>query len=140
MVQGSAAKSPPASAGDTGDSGLIPGSGRSPGGGHGDPLQYSCLENPMVRGAWWATVHGVTKGQTQVSKHLLPSDLLTFPLIFFFYSRIPFSTLYYIYSTYLLWLLMARTVDQNFYFLMTLTVLSSTNQECPFTGICLFFS
>ena len=41
------------SAGATGDTGLIPGSGRSPGGGHGNPLQYSCLENPMDRGAWW---------------------------------------------------------------------------------------
>ena len=46
---------------DTGDAGLIPESGRSPGGGNGNPLQYSCLENPMDRGAWWATVHGVGK-------------------------------------------------------------------------------
>ena len=44
------------SAGDTGDKGLIPGSGRSPRGGHGNPLQYSCLENPKDRRAWWATV------------------------------------------------------------------------------------
>ena len=43
------------------DLGLIPGSGRSPGGGHGNPLQYSCLENPMDRGAWLATVHGVAR-------------------------------------------------------------------------------
>ena len=43
------------------DAGLIPGSGRSPGGGHGNPLQYSCLENPMDKGAWRAAVHGVTK-------------------------------------------------------------------------------
>ena len=48
-------------AGDTGDAGLIPGSGRSAGGGNGNPLQYSCLRNPMDRGAWWATVHGVAK-------------------------------------------------------------------------------
>ena len=41
--------------------GLIPGSGRSPGGGHGSPLHYSCLENPVDRGDWWAAVHGVTK-------------------------------------------------------------------------------
>ena len=46
------------------DLGLIPGSGRSPGEGHGNPLQYSCLENPMDRGAWWATVHGATKSWT----------------------------------------------------------------------------
>ena len=45
-------------------SGLIPGSGRSPGGGHGNPPQYSCLENPMDRGAWQATVHRVTKSGT----------------------------------------------------------------------------
>ena len=48
------------SAFNTGDQGLIPGSGRSPGGGNSNPLQYSCLENPMDRGAWRATVHGVT--------------------------------------------------------------------------------
>ena len=52
-------KSPYANAGDVRDMGLIPGSGRSPGGGHGNPLQYSCLENPMDRGAWRATVHRV---------------------------------------------------------------------------------
>ena len=46
------------------DPGLIPGLGRSPGGGPGNPLQYSCLENSMGKGAWWATVHGVTKSLT----------------------------------------------------------------------------
>ena len=51
-------------AGDTGDMGLIPGSGRSPGGGHGNPFRYSCLENPVDRRAWWATVHRVAKSQT----------------------------------------------------------------------------
>ena len=54
-------------AGVSGNKGLIPGPGRSPGGGHGNPLQYSRLENPMDRGAWWATVHGVTKSQIQRS-------------------------------------------------------------------------
>ena len=54
-------KNPPANAGDTGDPGSIPESGRSPGGGNGNPLQYSCLENPMNRGPLQATVHGVTK-------------------------------------------------------------------------------
>ena len=49
---------------DAGDAGLIPGSGRSSGGGHSNPLQYSCLENPMDRGAWQATVYGVAKSQT----------------------------------------------------------------------------
>ena len=57
-------KNPPADAGDARDIGSIPGSGRSPGGGNGNPLQYSCLENPMDRGAWRAAVHGVTKSDT----------------------------------------------------------------------------
>ena len=61
-------KNPPVSAGDMRDVGSIPGSGRSPGGGNGYPLQYSCLENPMNRGAWWATVHRVTKSQTQMKR------------------------------------------------------------------------
>ena len=61
-------KSPSANAGDLRDVGLIPRLGRSPGGQHGNPLQYSCLENPMDREAWRATVHGVAKGQTQLSK------------------------------------------------------------------------
>ena len=52
-------------AGDAGDMGSIPGVGRSPGGGHGNPLLYSCLENPMDR-AWWATVRGVPKSQTRL--------------------------------------------------------------------------
>ena len=56
-------KNPPAKAGDMRDTGSISGSGRSPGGGHGNPLQYSCLENPRDRGAWWATVHGVAKSR-----------------------------------------------------------------------------
>ena len=50
-------KNPRANAGDIRDVGSIPGSGRSPGGGHSNPLQYSCLENPIDRGAWWASVH-----------------------------------------------------------------------------------
>ena len=54
-------KNPPTNTGDVRDAGLIPGSERSPGGGHGNPLQHSGLENPMDRGAWWAAVHGVTK-------------------------------------------------------------------------------
>ena len=58
---GSVVKNQPGNAGDIRDMGSIPGSGRSPGGGHGNPLQYACLENPMDRGAWTATVHGVAK-------------------------------------------------------------------------------
>ena len=55
------------SAWNVGDQGSIPVLGRSPGEGHGNLLQYSCLENPMEGGAWWATVHGVTKSQSQLS-------------------------------------------------------------------------
>ena len=61
-------KNPPADAGDVGDAGLIPGSGRSSGGECGNPLQYSCLENPMDRGAWQATVHGVAKSRTRLKQ------------------------------------------------------------------------
>ena len=63
---GSVVKNLPANAVDAGYSGLIPGSGRSPGGENGNPLQYSCQENLMDRGAWWAMVHGVTKSWTQL--------------------------------------------------------------------------
>ena len=59
-----AVKNLPTNAGDIRDAGLIPESGRSPGGGNGNPLQYSCLENPMNRGAWWAMVHRVTESDT----------------------------------------------------------------------------
>ena len=57
-------KNLPANAGDVRDTVSIPGSGRTPGGGHGNPLQYPCLENPVDRGAWWATVRAVTNSQT----------------------------------------------------------------------------
>ena len=57
-------KEPPTSAGDLRDASSILGSGRSPGGGHGEPLQYSCLENPMNREVWWVTVHRVAKSWT----------------------------------------------------------------------------
>ena len=58
---GTVVKNPPASAGDVGS---IPGSGRSPGGGNGNPLQYSCLRNPVGRGAWWAAVHKLAQWDT----------------------------------------------------------------------------
>ena len=60
-------KNPPDNSGDAGDLGVIPGLERSLGDGNGNPLQYSCLENSMDRGAWQATVHEVTKSQTQLS-------------------------------------------------------------------------
>ena len=66
-------KNPPVSAGDIRGAGSFPGLERSPGGGRGNPLQYSCLENPMDRGAWQAIVHSVAKSQTllkQLSVHV----------------------------------------------------------------------
>ena len=71
-------KNLPANAGDIRDAGLISGLGRSPGGGHGNPLQYSCLESPMDREAWWATVHQYSKSSTwlkQLSMHIIISDV-----------------------------------------------------------------
>ena len=62
-------KNPPANAGAVRDMSLIPGTGRSPGGGHGNPLQYSCLENPKDRGAWRVTVHRVAKSQKGLKQH-----------------------------------------------------------------------
>ena len=61
-------KNPPANAGDVGNTGLIPGLGRSPGGGDGNPLQYSCLENPLDRGVWLAIAHKVPKSWTQLKQ------------------------------------------------------------------------
>ena len=61
-------KNLPANAGDIREAGSIPALGRSPGGGQGNPLQYSCLENPMDREAWWATVHGFAKNQTRLKR------------------------------------------------------------------------
>ena len=68
-----------------GDPGSIPGWGRSPGRGHGNPLQYSCLENPMGRAAWWATVHGVAESWTRLSdskEHRHPVFLDVFPHVY----------------------------------------------------------
>ena len=64
FLGGTSGKESTCNSGDTRDTGLIPGLGRSPGGGHGNLLQYSCHENPMDREAWWASVHGVTKSWT----------------------------------------------------------------------------
>ena len=67
---GAVVRNSPANAGDTRDTGLIPGLGRSLGVGNGNPLQYSCLENSMDREAWRAVVHGVTKSRTQLNTHV----------------------------------------------------------------------
>ena len=75
---GTSGKEPTCNVGDLRDTGWIPRSGGSPGGGHGNALQYSCLENPMDRGARRATLHGVTRGQTrlrQLSMHSLRTSL-----------------------------------------------------------------
>ena len=73
-------KNPPASAGDIRDMDSIFGLGRSPGGEHGNPLQYSCLENPRDRGAWWASVYGVAQSQTRLKRLskrvILPTGLI----------------------------------------------------------------
>ena len=65
-------KNPPANAGDTGRFRFNPWLGRSPGGGNDNPLQYSCLENPMDRRAWWAIVYGVARSQTQLNNWACP--------------------------------------------------------------------
>ena len=64
---------------NAGDVGSIPGSGRSPGEGNGNPLQYSCLENPMDRGAWRAIVHGVAKSQTQLNNWTTTATIFFYP-------------------------------------------------------------
>ena len=71
-----------------GDLGSIPGSGRSPGEGNGNPLQYSCLENPIDGGAWWAIVHGVTKSRTQRSDFTF-TFLLIVKIVKYFHNRCP---------------------------------------------------
>ena len=75
----SVVKDPPAKAGAARDASLIPGLGRSPGNGNGNPLQYSCRENPIDRRAWWATGHGVAKSQTQLSDHARVPPLCPVP-------------------------------------------------------------
>ena len=87
----SVVKNLPANAGATGDLGSIPGLERSPGGENGNPLQYSCLEKPMDRGAWQATVHGVAKSQTWLRywahTHDMPFAQITFVSFSKFYSK-----------------------------------------------------
>ena len=84
---GSVVKNLPANAGNTGDTDSVPGLGRSLGEGDSSPLQYSCLENSMDRGAWGATVHGVAQSQIQLSTHACPT------ILFFFLSNLQVSAL-----------------------------------------------
>ena len=79
-------KNPPANAGDARDAHSIPGSGRSPEGGNGNPLQYPCFENPMDRGAWQATVHEVAKSRTRLSTHAIANLIKNIDDIIFNHS------------------------------------------------------
>ena len=79
---GSVVKNPSANARDAGEVGLIPGLGRSPGGGNGNSLQYSCLGNPMDRGAWWATVDGIPKSDLTKQACKMVGRILTQDLAF----------------------------------------------------------
>ena len=82
---GKAVNKPPANTRDSGDVGSIPQLGRSPRGGHGNSLQYSCLENSMDSGAWQAIIHGVTKDGTQLSPHAHRYTLYTYALYIHMY-------------------------------------------------------
>ena len=99
-----------------GDLGLIPGLGRSPGEGNGDPLQYSCLENSTDRGAWWAIVHWVAKSWTQLSDLYLhypeinKKEPILFFLLFYYYYYIHFNFLAMLHS---LWDLSSPTRDRT---------------------------
>ena len=86
-------KNPPVNAGDAGDTGSIPGLGRSPGGGNGNPLHYSCLGNPMNRGAWRATLHGVAESRTGLSAHICTATSSRFICVVAFHERnsLPFQ-------------------------------------------------
>ena len=86
-------KNLPTSAGDIRDMASVPGLGRSSGGGHGNPLQYSCLENPMDRGAWLATVHRVAKSQTQLKPLCTARNLIIVILIVFYIISVGFNSM-----------------------------------------------
>ena len=94
-------KNLPANAGDSRGRGLIPGLGKSPGVGNGNPLQYACLEDFMDRGAWWATGHGVAESRTQLSTSLVVRCCppTTYSTAFFLSSRSPFSTSLQLYNS-----------------------------------------
>ena len=94
---GSVVKNLPANAGDT-DS--IPGSGRSPGEGNGNPLQYSCLGNPIDRGAWWAMDHGVAKSQTRLSDWARTEKESSFTMLCYLQAFSPVTQSSYIYAFY----------------------------------------
>ena len=82
-----AVKNPPANAGDIGDPGSISGSERAPGGRHGNPLQYSCLDSLMDREAWWAVVHRVAKSQTRLKQVSIQTKFMIMITLNNFYGR-----------------------------------------------------
>ena len=84
-------KNPPANTGDIRDSGSIAGLWRSPGGGHSNPLRYSCLENPIDRGTWWATVHRVAKSQIRLKRLSMHARTVTSPWLSTYSNLIFFS-------------------------------------------------
>ena len=88
-------KNPPANAGDLRDTGSIPRSGGSPGGGHGDPLEYSCLENPMDKGAWGTIVHRVAQSHTWVKRLSTHTHTHIYIHTYIFFCRIFFIAGYY---------------------------------------------
>ena len=108
------AKKPPANAGDTRDAGLIPASGRSSGDRHGNPLQYSCLENRMDRGGWRATVHGVAKSQTRLKRFRGGLYIWNLTCYYQFINFISLAVKYMLYeksfSTVLLYFIMPNTL------------------------------
>ena len=91
-------KNPPGNAEDLRDMGSIPRLGRFPGGRDGNPLQYSCLENPMDRGSWWATIHRVAKSQTRLKR--FSGGLYIWNLTFCYYQFINFISLTVKYMLY----------------------------------------
>ena len=88
FLGGASGKESASNAGDIRDVGLIPGLGRSPGEGHGNPLQYSCLRNPLERGAWWVTVHRVTKSQMGLNRLSTHTKLHMVVHVMFYYHLV----------------------------------------------------
>ena len=128
-------KHPPASAGSIRDTHSIPGSGRSPGGDHGNPLQCSCLENPMDKGAWWTTIQSIPKSWTQWKRFNMQTHTMKF-----IYSNL------YLYMIIFSCNLLSQMHFNNFVFLYPIcsspifTVLTSYFTSCcfvyPLTTYC----
>ena len=132
------------SACSVGDLGSVPGLGRSPGGGHGNPLQYSRLENSMARGAWQVTVHGVTKRQTWLSGFHVHSQPLEIGFFFIAYCLWYSPKLLYLISDtckfLLLWSLTSRPFYQIWLFFYFFTVICKTAEKKIFWVNTVLFS